>query len=285
MSRIIPESELVLIDGAVYHLGLRPDQVADTIIMVGDPERVSKVSTYFDKIELQISNRELITHTGLVGGKRVSVISSGMGTDNVEIVMTELDALVNVNFETRQVKSELKSLDLIRIGTSGCLQADIQTDAHLVSEAALGLDTLTNFYQWQNDPRGEAISQKVKALLNLKFEPYFAECDQELLNKFGADMHKGITITAPGFYAPQGREIRLKTKIQGAFDKLRELTFSMGRFTNFEMETAGYYAMAQLLGHRVISLNALIANRARKEFSSNPELAIDSLIRSVLDRL
>jgi len=283
--RVIPESELILTDGRIYHLNLRPDQLADTIIMVGDPDRVAKVSTYFDKIEHQVSSRELVTHTGYVGGKRLSVVSSGMGTDNVELVMTELDALVNIDFDTRTVKDELISLEIIRIGTSGCLQADIPLDAHLVSEAALGLDTLMSFYNWKNDEKGAAIVHAVAQQLQLPFAPYFADADMGLVNKYGEGMARGTTITAPGFYAPQGREVRLKTVNSNFVEMLSKMELPLSRFTNLEMETAGYYAMAHLLGHKMVSLNALIANRARQEFSSNHEMAVDGLIRSVLSRL
>jgi len=283
--RVIPESELILADGRIYHLNLRPDQIANTIIMVGDPDRVAKVSTYFDKIEHQVSSRELVTHTGFVGAKRLSVVSSGMGTDNVELVMTELDALVNIDFDTRTVKDELTSLEIIRIGTSGCLQADIPIDAHLVSESALGLDTLMSFYNWENDDKGTAIVDKVAKELQLSFKPYFADADQSLMNKYGVEMVKGTTITAPGFYAPQGREVRLNASIPGFVDKLAQMELPYSRFTNLEMETAGYYVMAQLLGHGMVSLNALIANRARQEFSKDHEKSVDDLIRVVLGRI
>jgi uridine phosphorylase len=282
---VIPESELILLDGRVYHLNLRPDQIAKTIIMVGDPDRVAKVSTYFDKIEHQVNSRELVTHTGYVGGKRLSVVSSGMGTDNVELVMTELDALVNIDFDTRMVKDELTSLEIIRIGTSGCLQSDIPLDAHLVSESALGLDTLMSFYKWENDKKAAAIVEKVAQELQLPFTPYFADADQSLVEKYGENMAKGITITAPGFYAPQGREVRLKPSIPGFIEKLAQMDLPHSRFTNLEMETAGYYALARLLGHKMVSLNALIANRARQEFSDNHEMAVDGLIRTVLNRI
>lgn len=286
MTKRIPESELILTpEGRVYHLNLLPEMVADTIIVVGDPDRVPKVSCYFDKIELQVNSRELVTHTGTLGGKRISVISSGMGTDNVELLMTELDALVNVDFKTRLVKMELKKLRIIRIGTSGCLQSDIPLDAHLVSEGALGLDTLMNFYQWQPDAASDHLTSKIKSELNLNFKPYFAKASSTLLELFQDGVYKGVTITAPGFYAPQGRQVRLAPRVNGMIDRLAAMQTSFGRFTNLEMETAGYYAMAELLGHEMISLNALIANRARQEFSSDPEKAVDDLIRLVLSRL
>ncbi len=281
----IPESELILVDGRVYHLNLKPDQIANTVILVGDPERVPKVSLYFDKIEHQVSSRELVTHTGYVGEKRVSVVSSGMGTDNVELVMTELDALVNIDFESRTIKDELTSLELIRIGTSGCMQADIPLDAHLASIGAVGLDTLMSFYNWENDGLGEKVCTEIREALELQFTPYLAYADSELIEKYGQDLEKGITVTSPGFYAPQGREVRLKTKVGDFLDKLAALNLLENRFTNFEMETAGYYALANLLGHKMVSLNALIANRARQEFSDNHEEAIDRLIRWVISRI
>lgn len=286
MSRpVIPPSELIIIDGRVYHLNLRPEMVADTIIVVGDPDRVPKVSTYFDKIEHQVRSRELVTHTGTIGSKRLTVISSGMGTDNVELLMTELDALVNIDLETRQVKSKMKSLDIIRIGTSGCLQADIPLDSLLASEAALGLDTLMSFYQWKEQGGDEQEALKVQRLLGLPFRPYIARASQKLIDRLAEGMHRGITVTAPGFYAPQGRQVRLKPAIPGFVDKLAKMKTPLGRYTNLEMETAGYYALAQLLGHEMISLNALIANRATQQFSGDHEKAVESLIRKALERI
>jgi len=286
-NRRIPESELILNeDGSVFHLRLLPEMVADTIIVVGDPNRVAKVSMYFDRVDDQVKNRELITHTGELNGKRISVMSSGMGTDNVELLMTELDALVNVDLKTRQVNKQLKSLKIIRIGTSGCLQPDIPLDSILVSKAALGLDTLMAFYHWHHANDGEVLVNKVQRSLELPFKPYFAEASNQLLTHFrGLNAYEGITITCPGFYAPQGREIRLKPALSGFLDKLQRLDSSFGRFTNFEMETAGYYAMAKMMGHEMISFSALIANRAKQTFSHFPEKAVDDLIRKVLEKI
>jgi uridine phosphorylase len=283
----IAESELILNeDGSVFHLRLQPAMVADTVIVVGDPNRVPKVSMYFDRIDFQVSSRELVTHTGVLNGKRISVISSGMGTDNVELLMTELDALVNVDLKTRQVNKKLKSLNIIRIGTSGCLQPDIPLDAILVSKAALGLDTLMAFYNWNHSNEAEILVSKVQRSIGLPFKPYFAEASSKLLSHFQAASHfEGLTITCPGFYAPQGREVRLKPAMTNYLDKLQKLDSSFGRFTNFEMETAGYYAMAKMLGHEMISLNALIANRAKQTFSSFPEKTVDNLIQTVLEKL
>lgn len=285
--RRIPESELILTDkGAIYHLGLHPEMVADTIIVVGDPSRVAKVSKHFDKIDFQVSNRELVTHTGELNGKRISVISSGMGTDNVEILMTELDALVNVDLTKREIKSKLKTLRIIRIGTSGCMQPDIPLDSFLVSKAALGMDSLMSFYPWVESEEGQVISNKVQRTLGLPSKPYLAEASHLLLNQFqGPNMHSGVTVTAPGFYAPQGREIRLKPFLSDYLDRLSKVSTSMGRITNFEMETAGYYAMAKMLGHNMISFNALIANRPNEQFSPNAEKTVNDLIQWVVERL
>ncbi|MGW8121188.1 nucleoside phosphorylase [Roseivirga echinicomitans] len=285
--RRIPESDLILTDeGAIYHLGLQPEMVADTVIVVGDPARVGKVSKYFDRIDFEVTNREMVTHTGELNGKRISVISSGMGTDNVEILMTELDALVNVDLAKRQIKNKLKSLRIIRIGTSGCMQPDIPLDSFLVSKAALGIDSLMSFYPWVESEEGRVISNKVQRALGLSCKPYFADASQLLLRDFeGANMLSGLTVTAPGFYAPQGREIRLRPSLPDYIDKLSKVSTSMGRFTNFEMETAGYYAMSKMLGHHMISFNALIANRPNEQFSANAKKTTDELIEWVIERL
>ena len=282
-SAYIPPSELILIDGRVYHLNLRPDMVADTIIVVGDPERVPKISVYFDKIEHQVTSRELVTHTGYIGNKRLTVMSSGMGTDNVELLMTELDALVNVDFEKREVKKDFTKLEIIRIGTSGCLHADIPLDSLLMSTAALGLDTLMHFHNWEGDDTANEITQRMQRELKLSFEPYFAEGSVTLLDRFKGQFLEGVTITAPGFYAPQGRAVRLRPRVGDMLDRLAAANTTYGRFTNFEMETAGYYAMAKLLGHDMLSINALIANRATQEFSSAHQEVVENLIRKVLE--
>lgn len=280
----IPESELILNeDGTVFHLRLHPEMVADTIIVVGDPNRVPKVSMYFDRIDYQVSSRELITHTGELNGKRISVISSGMGTDNVELLMTELDALVNIDLKAREVKSKLKTLKIIRIGTSGCLQPDIPLDAILVSKGAIGLDTLISFYEWNHSNEEEILASKVQRNLELPFKPYFAQASNLLLTHFQSiNALEGLTITCPGFYAPQGRQVRLKPKLVGFLDQLQKMDSTFGRFTNFEMETAAYYAMGKMLGHEMISFNALIANRAKQSFSLQPEKTVDDLIQKVL---
>lgn len=285
--RTIPESELILTgEGAIYHLGLHPEMVADTVIVVGDPARVAKISKFFDRIDFQITNRELVTHTGELNGKRISVISSGMGTDNVEILMTELDALVNVDLKKRQVKDKLKRLKIIRIGTSGCMQPDIPLDSFLVSKAALGMDSLMSFYPWVESEEGQVIGNKVQRTLDLSIRPYLSEASTLLLKEFqGPQMYSGVTVTAPGFYAPQGREIRLRPFLPDYLDRLSKINTSFGQITNFEMETAGYYAMAKMLGHEMISFNALIANRPNHQFSPNSEKTVNGLIEWVIERL
>lgn len=283
--RIIPESELIINQGRIYHLNLSPEMIADTIIVVGDPERVPKVSAHFDKIYHQVSHRELVTHTGEIGGKALTVISSGMGTDNVELLLTELDALVNIDFKTRKIKRRLKKLKIVRIGTSGCLQSDIPIDSLLVSKAALGLDTLSVFYKRQVDGELAVLEHKVQRLLELPFKPYMAKASETLFKLFEQEMHHGITVTAPGFYAPQGRTLRLPLSKPNLIDELAKLSTPIGRFTNLEMETAAYYMMAELLGHEMISLNALIANRANGTFSKNAQGVVEKLIQLTLEKL
>lgn len=286
MRKEIAASELILsAEGKVYHLNLHPEMIGEEVIVVGDPDRVARVSAHFDKIEFQVHNRELVTHTGTIGAKRLSVISSGMGTDNVELLMSELDALVNIDFAKRQVKKKLSSLNIYRIGTSGSIQADLPLDAFLVSTAALGLDTLMSFYAYEQEDILKNFSAKVQRLIGLPFTPYMAKASLDLLALFSEEMIQGVTITAPGFYAPQGRSLRLPLHITDLPQKLAQIDTPFGRFTNMEMETAGYYALADLLGHRMVSLNALIANRANGSFSKDHEKATNQLIEKVIAKI
>ena len=280
----IPDSELIISpEGRIYHLNLHPEMIAKTIIVVGDPERVPKISSYFDKIHFQVNSRELVTHTGEIGGKALSVVSSGMGTDNVELLITELDALVNIDFESRTVKKEHTTLNIYRIGTSGCMQEDIPLDALLASKGAIGLDTLMEFYKRSDE--FEAFENQVKSELGFSFRPYFSKPSAKLFAKFSKDFYSGVTVTSPGFYAPQGRSVRLDLANPNMVDQLAKMETPLGRVTNFEMETAAYYALCTMLGHNMLSLNALIANRARKEFSKNHEGAMEGLIQKVLERV
>ena len=279
--RQIPESELILHpDGSVFHLRLRPEQLGNIVFTVGDPDRVSTVSRHLDQIDFKLQNREFITHTGWKNGHHVSVISTGMGTDNIEILMTELDALVNVDLQTRQVKEKKTSLQIIRIGTSGSLQEDLPTGTLLASEIALGMDTLMAYYPELSGPQD--FGQAIQAELGLSFRPYQAAASTKLLGMLDASIPRGITLTCPGFYAPQGREVRLKPRFDLLIERLAALRVEGRYLTNFEMETAGYYAMGELLGHEVLSLNAILANRPLKKFDSAGEVTVAKAIQLAL---
>lgn len=282
MDKIIAESELILnSDGSVYHLHLKPEDLASTIFTVGDPDRVPMVSRLFDSIEFKTAKREFVTHTGYVGKSRVTVMSTGMGTDNIEILMTELDALVNIDLATRQEKETKKSLRVIRLGTSGAMQADIPVGSMLASKKAIGLDTLFQFYP--NIPTDQGLAVEVQKLLNLSFRPYEANASKILLDSLPESFLHGVTLTAPGFYAPQGREVRLKPRIGGMMDKLASLRVAGERLTNFEMETAGYYGLGSLLGHEMLSLNAIVVNRVTQEFDKKAEKTLKKLIQAALE--
>lgn len=286
-------SELILNpDGSIYHLHLRPEQLADIIITVGDPDRVGGVSKYFDRIDEKVQKREFVTHTGELNGKRLSVISTGIGTDNIDIVFNELDALATIDLDRREIADQQRQLTFVRIGTSGALQADLGVDTWLASTAAVGLEGLLHFYETQPGDDEKALLASLELLLresNYSFPitPYWAAGSNDLLDLFSHEkMQTGVTITASGFYAPQGREIRLKSRFnRPLIDKLVTWRNGNYRLTNLEMETAGIYGLANLLGHRAMSLNALLANRATGEFSQNPGKAVDDLIRFTLGKL
>jgi uridine phosphorylase len=283
---MIPASELILNErGAIYHLDCRPEEIADTIIVVGDPDRVKKVSQYFDRIEFQNQHREFITHTGYVGNKRLSVCSTGIGPDNIDIVFNELDALANIDLETRTIRPQLKSLQIIRIGTSGSLQADIPVDAFVAGTHGLGLDNLLHFYHLSNNEEEKQLLQafiRHTGLDGHASAPYLSSAGVSLLKHFVDGFHHGITVTCPGFYGPQGRVLRLSLRHPGLNDQLSSFHFGAHRIANFEMETSAIYGMGRLLGHQCLSLNAIVANRIRKEFSKDAAATIDSLIKKVL---
>lgn len=284
----ISQTDLILNpDGSVYHLNLLPEDIADTVITVGDPDRVSDVSRYFDRIELRRGKREFITHTGYIGSRRITVISTGIGTDNIDIVLNELDALVNINFDTRAVNSTLKSLDIIRIGTSGAIQNDIPMDTILVSEFGLGLDALMNYYVHNVSGDEHQLLDALKSHFQHihGISPYLVSADKTLLNLIGKDLKRGITVTAPGFYAPQGREVRAKTTVPDLITLFSSFSSGTYRLTNLEMETAGIYALASVLGHKALSVNAILASRTKFEFSANPAKVVDEAIQLVLSRL
>lgn len=279
--RQIPESELILHpDGSVFHLRLLPEQLGNIVFTVGDPDRVATVSRNLDKVDFKLQNREFITHTGWKNGHRVSVISTGMGTDNIEILMTELDALVNVDLQTRLVKEKKTSLQIIRIGTSGSLQEDLPTGTLLASEIAIGMDTLMAYYPELSGPQN--FGQAIQAELGLSFRPYQAAASPKLLGMLDASIQRGITLTCPGFYAPQGREVRLKPRFDLLIERLAALLVEGRYLTNFEMETAGYYALGELLGHEVLSLNAILVNRPLKKFAPDGEKTVERAIQTAL---
>lgn len=284
----ISESDLIINpDGSIYHLNLLPEDVADIVITVGDPDRVKEVSKYFDRVELRKGKREFKTHTGYLGDKRITVISTGIGTDNIDIVLNELDALVNIDFTSRAPKPELKSLKIIRIGTSGSLQDDIPVDSILVSEFGLGLDALMNYYFHQESGDEHLLLDEIKSHFHhIKgINPYITAADQSLMAQIGKGLLTGITVTAPGFYAPQGREVRAKNSIPNLVNLLKTFSTDKYRITNLEMETAGIYALSKVLGHKALSVNAILASRIKFEFSKNPQKIISKTIKHVLDSL
>lgn len=282
----IPDSELILNkDQSIYHLNLKPEHLSDTILTVGDPGRVYKISQYFDDVDFEMNKREFITHIGRYKGKRITVISSGMGADNVEILLNELDALANIDFDTREVKKEKKRLKIIRIGTSGSLQTDVKIGSHLVSDCAVGLDTLMYFYKLPQSTLESEVCEQLKKELGIPFMPYCVNGSEELKRQFAFDMVAGNTVTCPGFYAPQGRKLRLDLNFPYIIKNLNYFHALDFWITNFEMETASYYAFGRLLEHDILSVNAIIANRITNEFAKYPEKVIDSLILKVLDRI
>ncbi|HQV60304.1 MAG: nucleoside phosphorylase [Chitinophagaceae bacterium] len=285
MSRIA-ESELIINDrGAVYHIDLRPDELGDTVVTVGDPDRVREVSKYFDKIEVKRQHREFISHTGYIGKKRITVLSSGIGPDNIDIVINELDALVNIDFETREVKKQLKSLNIIRIGTSGSLQADIPVDSFVASTHGLGIDNLLNFYRYeQNDEEQQLIHSFVThtQIHGQIGHPYITSGAASLIKHFVKDFYHGITVTCPGFYGPQGRILRLGIRNPELINRLTDFRFGQHRITNFEMETSAIYGLGKLLGHNCLAVNAIVANRIKKEFSKDGKAAVENLIKKFI---
>ncbi|MBK0380751.1 nucleoside phosphorylase [Mucilaginibacter segetis] len=285
---IISETDLILnADGSAYHLNLLPEDVADTVITVGDPDRVGEVSKYFDSIELKKGKREFITHTGYVGKKRITVLSTGIGTDNIDIVLNELDALVNVDFNTRTPNARLKQLNIIRIGTSGAIQADIPVDSLLVSSAAFGLDALMGFYKTENNAAEQEMLNEFTSVFPSHFamKPYLAPASPMLLDKLAKDIARGITITSPGFYSPQGRQVRALTAVPGLMDMIAGFAYKEKRITNLEMETAGIYGLAKSLGHHAISFNVILANRATKKFSKQPGKIVDNYIAGIIEKI
>jgi len=286
---MIKSSELILNpDGSVYHLNLKPEHIANDIIFVGDQNRVEKITQFFDNIEFSTQKREFKTQTGYYKGKRITVMSTGIGPDNIDITLNELDALVNIDLQTRQPKEKLTSLNIVRIGTSGSLQEDIPVDSFVMGQYGLGLDNMLRSYLiddiTENDMEDAFIKHTNWDLR--KGKPYIIACSKVLEKKFDSDqMHKGITGTAGGFYGPQGRVLRLDIQDPSLNSKMDNFKFNTVRMSNLEMETSAIYGLGKLLGHNCLSLNAIIANRANGTFSEDPYKAVDKLIAYALDKL
>ncbi|WP_311338004.1 nucleoside phosphorylase [Capnocytophaga leadbetteri] len=287
---MIKESELILNpDGSIYHLNLRPEQVADTIILVGDPNRVPRVSAYFDTIEFSTQKREFCTHTGTYKGKRLTALSTGIGPDNIDIVINELDALFNIDLHTRKPKEQLTSLNIVRFGTSGSLQADIPVDSFVLSSHGLGMDNMLHAYKDAPNVREIAMEEAFMAHTQWntdKGRPYIVGCGETLKQRLLTDkVFEGITGTAPGFYGPQGRMLRLPVQDPTLNDKLHSFNYKGYRMTNLEMETSAIYGLSKLLGHQAVSLNAIIANRAAGTFTKDTKKVVENLIVYGLEQL
>lgn len=285
----IKSSEMPLrADGSIYHLNLHPEEIAENILLVGDPERVPVISFRFDTIEVKKQNREIVTHTGIYKGKRISVLSTGMGTDNLDIVINELDALVNIDLQKREIKSSHKTLNLIRMGTCGSLQPDMKIDSYIASAYSLGMDGLLHYYKHDSSILEKGIVDEfVKQTSwnkNLPY-PYAVSASEELLKRIAFDMSKGITLTASGFYAPQCRVLRLPLGIENFAKKLIGVKSKDLLFSNMEMESSALYCLSRLLGHNALTICVVIANRANKTFSKDYHPVMDKLIDTVLERI
>jgi uridine phosphorylase len=284
----IPNTDLLINpDGSIYHLNLKPGQVADTVILVGDPGRVSEISQYFDRVDCVVRNREFITHTGASMGKCITVLSTGIGTDNIDIVVNELDALVNIDFATRTVRPIHRKLDIIRIGTSGAIQPDIPVDTFGLSTYGMGIDNLLYYYN-ATSLQHEEMSDAFLNLAKWKIpyvRPYFVKGSESLSKKFKVGMIRGITATAPGFYGPQGRKLRIDLADPDMITRLQSFRFNDERIINFEMETSALYALGALLDHNVLTVCAMIANRATQIFSLNHKEVIRKLVELVLETI
>ena len=287
--RTIPNSELIInSDGSIFHLHIKPEQLAETVILVGDPARVNTVAANFDSIECEVSSREFHTITGTYKGKRISCVSHGIGTDNIDIVVTELDALVNVDFKTREVKEKKTSLTLIRIGTSGGLQGICPVGSYVVSKYSMGFDGLLNFYKTPDGLLELDIEQAFCEHANWSSRltaPYVAKANEELVEQIGHDMIKGITISAPGFYGPQGRYVRAELAFPDLNEKIISFKYNDEVITNFEMESSALAGLGKLLGHRAMTVCAIIAGRVSHNMNTNYKGSIEELIKTVLDRI
>ncbi len=288
-------SELVInADGSIYHLHLQPDQLADWVITVGDPDRVEAVSKHFDRIDTRVQKREFVTHTGELGNKRITVISTGIGPDNIDIVLNELDALANIDLQQRTVRAVHRRLHFIRLGTSGSLQPDIDVGSLVFSAYGLGLDNLLSYYHWQEGDEAAALLQNFRQFVELAqlplpmniHTPYATQADDGLLGALSAGNQQGITLTAPGFYAPQGRQLRIAGRLPATdMHQLADFQFGKLKVTNIEMETSAIYGLAQLMGHAALSCNVILAGRRKGQFSIDPQQAVDDMITTMLARI
>jgi len=283
----IGASELIINDrGAIYHLNVRPEEIADTIITVGDPERVAEVSKYFDRVEHKLAHREFITHTGTIGQKRISVLSTGIGPDNIDIALNEIDALANINFDTRTINDQKKSVSIIRMGTCGSLQGEVGVNELVAGTHGLGIDNVLHFYTQENNEEEKAILAAFDEHTKIsahKIQPYIATASADLLKHFTDGYSHGITVTCPGFYGPQGRILRLPLKMPNLVDQMTSFRYGQHRIANFEMETSAIYGLCNLLGHQCLSINVIIANRVKKEYSKDMGKAVDHMIQKSLD--
>jgi uridine phosphorylase len=282
----IGASELIINDrGAIYHLNVRPEEIADTIITVGDPERVAEVSKYFDRVEHKLAHREFITHTGYIGQKRISVLSTGIGPDNIDIALNEIDALANINFDTRTINDQKKSVSIIRMGTCGSLQGEVGVNELVAGTHGLGIDNVLHFYTQENNEEEKAILAAFDEHTKIsahKIQPYIATASAGLLKHFTEGYSHGITVTCPGFYGPQGRILRLPLKMPNLVDQMTSFKYGQHRIANFEMETSAIYGLCNLLGHQCLSINVIIANRVKKEYSKDMGKAVDHMIQKSL---
>ena len=282
----ISETDMILNpDGSVYHLGLLPQQVSDNIIFVGDPGRVQRISQHFDHLEHEVTKREFITHTGTYKGTRVTAMSTGMGTDNIEIAMIELDALFNIDLQTRRLKENPVTLHIVRIGTSGSIRKEIEPGTVLGAKYGVGLDIYNTHYLMPQDEFEQEIAGALKKNLQLQYDPYCLKGSEKLINKIAFDIPIGNTVTTPGFYAAQGRQLRIPLRNNTYLKKLLSFNHKGFKLSNVEMETSTIYGFARLMGHEALSINAILANRVQKKFFMDTHKPIDSIIEMVLERL
>jgi uridine phosphorylase len=285
---ILPDSELVLNpDGSIYHLALRPEQLGDLVLVVGDQGRVERISRHFEKVEHRTQNREFVAHTGVYNGTHITALSTGIGTDNIDIVVNELDALANIDLKERTPKQEHRALRIIRLGTCGALQEDIPVDTRIVSAFGVGMDNVLHYYAYENTDREQRLLQDLLERTewpdNLPY-PYVAQGDKALVEMLGYGNTVGITLTAGGFYGPQGRQLRLLPSVDGFNERLSAFEHEGLRASNYEMETSALYGLGGMLGHRVCTVCTVVANRLRKEYSKAHHAAIDAMIAEVLER-